>query len=407
MIAENRRSRAHTDWFLIIMVMGLSVFGILCVAIATYSTSSASDVPLLNHIVESSYAMRQSLYVLIAPIIMTVLTNIPYQWFKRFARPLFILSNVLLFVVWIFNRAAGVKAWLDTLWGFTIQPSEFAKLSMILILAKVLSQVDPPLSNGRNFFDVFSIVAIPSIIIIGSGEMGSLLVIFFMFAVMLWFSGVDWKLLVGLGVGAVIAIGALFAFLYFSGSDSYRLQRILAFLNPAEYSSSSAYQQTQSKMTIGSGGMQGIGMFVNGAMSQLNYVPADWTDFIFATIGEAFGFVGSMVLIAAYLVIIIHMLVLAYHTYDKFGSLVIIGVLSMLLFHVFENIGMCIGIMPITGIPLPFLSYGGSNMVTNMGGIGLVLNVTKNRSLSATSGTVNTPQKDASIRHFQNMRSRF
>ncbi|MBR2287005.1 MAG: FtsW/RodA/SpoVE family cell cycle protein [Clostridia bacterium] len=298
-------------------------------------------------------------------------------------------------------------SWLDTLWGFTIQPSEFAKLSMILILAKVLSQVDPPLSNGRNFFDVFSIVAIPSIIIIGSGEMGSLLVIFFMFAVMLWFSGVDWKLLVGLGVGAVIAIGALFAFLYFSGSDSYRLQRILAFLNPAEYSSSSAYQQTQSKMTIGSGGMQGIGMFVNGAMSQLNYVPADWTDFIFATIGEAFGFVGSMVLIAAYLVIIIHMLVLAYHTYDKFGSLVIIGVLSMLLFHVFENIGMCIGIMPITGIPLPFLSYGGSNMVTNMGGIGLVLNVTKNRSLSATSGTVNTPQKDASIRHFQNMRSRF
>ncbi len=407
MTVENRRSRAHTDWFLIILVMLLSVFGILCVAVATYSTSSESDVPLLNHIVASSYAMRQSLYVLLAPIIMTVLANVPYFWFKRLARPLFIASSFLLLVVWVFNRATGVKAWLDMIWGFTIQPSEFAKLSMILILAKVLTQADPPLSTKRNFFDVFSIVLIPSAIIIASGEMGSLLVILFMFAVMLWFSGVDIKLLGILGMIAVIGIGALFAFLYLSGSDSYRLQRILAFLDPTSYSSSAAYQQTQSKMTIGSGGTNGIGMFVNGAMSQLNYVPADWTDFIFATIGEAFGFVGCVILILVYLIMVIHMLILAYHTYDKFGALVIIGVLSMFLFHIFENIGMCIGIMPITGIPLPFLSYGGSNMVTNMGGIGLVLNVTKNRSLSPTGSMVNTPQREANLRRFKNMRSRY
>ena len=403
-MSENRAARAHVDWPLIIMVMLLSIFGVYCVAIATYSTSSSPDLPTLNHIVESSYAMRQSLYVLIAPIILSVLINVPYQWLKSYAKGLFIASTLMLTAVWVFNRATGVKAWLDTLWGFTIQPSEFAKISMILILAKVLSQEDPPFRSFQNIRDVVLIIALPSIVIVGSGEMGSLLVIVFMVAVMMWFSGVNWKVYVGLAFTAAVLVGIVIAYAYFSGSDSYRLQRILAFFNPAAYSSSAAYQQTQSKMTIGSGGMFGIGTFVDGAMSQLNYVPADWTDFIFATIGEAFGFVGCVSLIGVYLLIILHMVRLAFHTYDKFGALVIIGVMSMLLFHVFENIGMCIGVMPITGIPLPFLSYGGSNMVTNMGGIGLVLNVTRNRSLSA-SVSIRAPQYTLRGRQYRTMRS--
>ena len=125
-----------------------------------------------------------------------------------------------------------------------------------------------------------------------------------------------------------------------------------------------------------------IGTFVDGSMSQLNYVPADWTDFIFATIGEAFGFAGCSIIMLWYLAIILRMLYLARYTYDRQGMLIIIGVIGMLLFHVFENIGMTLGRLPITGIPLPFLSYGGSNMVTNIGGIALVLNVTKNRQLT-------------------------
>ena len=139
---------------------------------------------------------------------------------------------------------------------------------------------------------------------------------------------------------------------------------------------------TQSKIAIGSGGLYGIGPFVDGSYAQLDYVPADWTDFIFSSIGEAFGFVGCMIILVVYLLIILRMLYLARFTQDKFGALVITGVMGMLLFHVFENIGMTTGLMPITGIPLPFLSYGGSNMVTNMGGVALVLNVTKNRSLA-------------------------
>lgn len=130
-------------------------------------------------------------------------------------------------------------------------------------------------------------------------------------------------------------------------------------------------------------------MFVDGAMSQLDYVPADWTDFIYATIGETWGFVGCLLVLVFYVLILLRLLYLAWYTRDKFGRLIIIGVMGMLLFHVLENIAMTLGLMPITGIPLPFLSYGGSNMMTNMGGIGLALNVTRNRSISVN---VNTPQ---------------
>ena len=215
---------------------------------------------------------------------------------------------------------------------------------------------------------------------------------------MLYFSGVDIRLLLFMASVVVLGVLALYGYMVASGSDNYRLIRILAFLNPEAYSSSGSYQQTQSKIAIGSGGLSGIGMFINGSMSQLNYVPADWTDFVFSTIGEAWGFIGCVSLLAAYFIIILRMLYLAYYTRDKFGSLIIIGVMAMLLFHVFENVGMTIGLLPITGIPLPFVSYGGSNMVTNMGGVALVLNVTKNRSLASS---IPTPQVRTSIRRFQ------
>ena len=188
------------------------------------------------------------------------------------------------------------------------------------------------------------------------------------------------------GCLGVIAIAILYGYMVASGSDNYRLVRILSFVNPALVDESATYQVNNSKIAIGSGGLWGRGTFVEGAFSQLDYVPEDWTDFIFATIGEAFGFIGSGLVILTYLLIILRMLYLARYTLDRFGQMIIIGVMSMLLFHVFENVGMTVGLMPITGIPLPFLSYGGSNLVTNMAGIGLVLNVVKNRSVTMMPG---------------------
>ena len=361
----------------------------MAVCVATYSPQSNADSSFLNHIFESSYATRQCLFVLIAPLVVGVIMAFPYDVLRRRAEVFYWAAFFLLSVTTIFNRATGVKAWLDTLWGYTIQPSEFAKLALILVLAKNLARQDRPMSDLNSFVRIFMLVGIPSVVILLQGETGSLLVIIFMFAVMMYFSNVSMKTLVILASIAIVGILLLYLFMTATNSNDYRLGRILGWLNPEMYSSSDAYQQTMSKMTIGSGGLRGNGMFISGAISQLNYVPADWTDFIYSTIGETWGFIGCVAVLIGYVLILLRMLYLAWFTRDKFGRLVIIGVMGMLLFHVLENIAMTLGLMPITGIPLPFLSYGGSNMMTNMGGIGLVLNATRNRSLNAS---VSTPQ---------------
>lgn len=394
MIADNRRTRAHTDWPLILLVGGMSLFGVIAVCVATFSIDSTAE-SMLAHIIESDYAMRQCFFLMLAPVIVTVLMNIPYHLIKRFTVLLYFLATFLVAFTWITNRAEGVKAWTDVIWGMTIQPSEFIKLAMILVLANDLSKEDRPLSNGSDFWKLMGRVALPAVIILASGETGSLIVIIFFCAVMMFFSNVNMRLILTLIAVAALLVITLYAGMIALDIDDYRLRRILAFFNPDMSPLDDAYQMNQSKIAIGSGGVGGIGIFIKGSMSQLNYVPADWTDFIFATIGEAWGFIGCGAIVLGYVAIILRMLYLARYTTDKYGMLVIIGVMGMLLFHVFENIGMTLGLMPITGIPLPFLSYGGSNMTTNMGGLGLVLNVTRNRSLA---GTYSAPQTNAMTR---------
>ncbi|MBE5796548.1 MAG: rod shape-determining protein RodA [Clostridiales bacterium] len=388
MIAENRRAQAHIDIPLILLVASLSVFGVIAVCVATYSIDSTAE-SLLAHIVESSSAMRQCFFLLLAPVIVAVIVNIPFHILRRFTRLAYVGGTILVLVTWVTNGAEGVKAWTDVIWGYTIQPSEFIKLAMILMLSQELSKEDRPLSTLKDFMRIMAMVLIPGVIILASGETGSLIVIIFFFAVMLFFSNVNMKLLLTLAAIAILAVLALYGAMIALDIEDYRLSRILAFFNPELSPLDDAYQMRQSQIAIGSGGFSGVGTFVDGSMSQLNYVPADWTDFIYATIGEAWGFVGCFAILIVYFLIILRMLYLARYTRDKFGMLIIIGVMGMLLFHVFENIGMALGLMPITGIPLPFLSYGGSNMTTNMGGVALVLNVTKNRSLS---GQFATPQ---------------
>lgn len=401
MIVENRRARAHMDWPLIIMVFAMAIFGVLSVCVATFAPGDNADASLLSHIVSSNYAVRQCVFLVVGVVVITVLSNFPYDLMKRMTPMLYLGGTVLVLVVWVFNRAEGVKAWLDIIWGYTIQPSEFIKLAMILMMARVLSRKERPCATISETIRTLAIVGVPCVVILASGEMGSLLVIVFFSAIMMYFANVPMKtlgILAGMVVGAVLA---LYLFLTLTNSDSYRLARIAAFIDPELYSSTDAYQMRQSQVAIGSGGLHGIGIFVDGAMSQLNYVPADWTDFIFATIGEAFGFVGCCGVLGMYLLIFLRILYLGYHTRDRFGQLVIYGVFGMLLFHVMENIGMTMGLLPITGIPLPFLSYGGSSMTTNMGGIALVLNVTKNRSLTSS---IITPQVTAPMPYMRGRR---
>ena len=396
MIAENRRARAHIDIPLILMVSALSLFGVLAVCVATFSPSSTAET-WLSHIVESSSAMRQCFFLMLAPIIVVVILNIPFHIIRRFTKLAYVGGTVLVLFTWVTNGAEGVKAWTDVIWGYTIQPSEFIKLAMILMLSQELAKVDHPMGTIRDFMRIMGIILVPGLIILASGETGSLIVIIFFAAVMMFFSDVDIKIILGLMAFVILLILAIYGIVVATGIEDYRINRILAFLNPELSPLDDAYQMRQSQIAIGSGGAAGIGRFVDGAMSQLNYVPADWTDFIYSTIGEAWGFLGCSLVLVMYLAILLRMLYLARFTYDKYGMLIIIGVMGMLLFHVFENVGMTLGLMPITGIPLPFLSYGGSNMTTNMGGLALVLNVIKNRSLSAS---ISAPQTStANVRY--------
>ena len=398
MIADNRRARAHLDVPLIVLVLAMSAFGVLAVCVATYGTASEAD-SWLTHILESSYALKQLFFTALAPVIVGLIVIIPFHWLKHATQLAYYGGTFLILFTWVTNGAEGVKAWMDVFWGMTIQPSEFIKLAMILMLARELAKSEQPMSTGKEFWRIALLILVPGAIILGSGETGSLIVIVFFSAVMIFFSNVNIKLILLVLAAGILAILALYGTVVALGIEDYRINRILAFLNPELSPLGDAYQQTQSKITIGSGGFDGIGTFVDGAMSQLNYVPADWTDFIYATIGEAWGFVGCFAVLGMYLAIILRMLYLARYTYDRYGMLIIIGVMAMLLFHVFENIGMTLGLMPITGIPLPFLSYGGSNMTTTMGGIGLVLNVTRNRSLTAQ---YSTPQRSSgTVRYIQ------
>ncbi len=386
MLNESRRSRAHFDLPLTILVFGLAAFGVLSVSVATFSTSSQAEDTLLNYIVVSYYGLRQAIFFFIAPIVVGVITYFPYEFIRRRSTLFYYVACGLLLVTLVSNQAQGVKAWTDLIWGYTIQPSEFVKLACIIVTAKYLESEMDPLSDMRSIMRMAVLMGIPWVLTLAQGEMGSVLVMVFIFGVMMFFGGMRLRIIGGILAVGVIAIGLLYGYIMTSGTDNYRLERILSFIDPTPVDESAVYQVTNSKIAIGSGGLHGRGIFVQGAFSQLDYVPEDWTDFIFSTIGEAFGFIGCLMVILTYFLIIARMLYLARYTLDRFGQMVIIGVMAMMWFHVFENIGMTTGLMPVTGIPLPFLSYGGSNLVTNMAGIGLVLNVTKNRSVTMMPG---------------------
>ncbi|HPJ02748.1 MAG TPA: FtsW/RodA/SpoVE family cell cycle protein [Candidatus Limiplasma sp.] len=389
MMNESRRSKAHFDYILTVLAIGLAAFGVLSVSIASFSTDAKAEDTLLNYIVASSSGLKQMIFFLISPIVIGFVTFFPHDFIRRRSQVFYLFACFLLMVA-LGGQAAGVKAWIDFIWGYTLQPSEFVKLACIITTAKYLEKTDNPLGTGKSSLRLILLMGFPWALTLAQGETGSVLVMVFVFGVMLYFGGIRMKVMGGIIAAGVLALIILYGVIMASGIEDYRITRILSFVNPDLVDANATYQVSQSKIAIGAGGTSGIGAFVQGSWSQLDYVPQDHTDFIFSTIGEAYGFWGLMAVLGAYLLMLLRMTYLAYFTQERFGQMVIIGVMSMMLFHVFQNVAMTIGLMPITGIPLPFLSYGGSNLVTNMAGIGLVLNMVMNRSVTSIKGL--TPQ---------------
>ncbi|MBQ9265308.1 MAG: rod shape-determining protein RodA [Clostridia bacterium] len=392
MTETRRRSQAHFDWPLLAVVYLMSFFGILCITMATYDVDVSANVPLLNKILNSRSGMWQSIFLLVSPVVIFVIMAIPTDLFRARARLAYYAVLALLVVTLIAGEVSnGLKGWMKSnILGRSIQPSEFAKLSILLMLARYLSRFEKPMGRFKEFMHVMLIVGLPSLVVLAQGETGTVIVIVFMFMVMIYFAGVDIRIIMGIAAVGVVGIGVIVGYALMSETTDYRILRLLAFMDPQKYEQSGGYQIIKSQTCIGAGQLTGVGTFLEGSWTTLGYVPESSTDSIFSVVGESFGFVGCMAVLAAYFFIVIRMIYLARFTQDKFGRLVIIGVMAMLFFHVFQNIAMSMGIMPITGIPLPFLSYGGSNFITNIAAIALVLNITRGRS-AATLGTVQSP----------------
>lgn len=391
MSETNRRSQAHFEWPLLVAMYALSLFGLLCITMATYDVGLSGEAPLLNKILNSRSGMWQSIFIMVSPIIVFVVMAIPTEIYRARARLAYYAVLALLLITLVMGTVvSGLKGWLTAGFGRSMQPSEFAKLSILLMLARLLSKPEKPMAKFSDFMKVMLHVGVPCGVILLQGETGTVIVIVFMFLAMIYFAGVDYRMILGIVAVGAIAIGAIVAYGMMADELDYRIIRLLAFLDPAsdKYRDSGGYQILRSRETIGTGQMTGVGMFQPGSMTTLEYVPESSTDSIFSVVGECFGFVGCIAVLAVYLFMILRMLYLARFTQDKFGQLVIIGVMSMLFFHVFQNIAMGMGLMPITGIPLPFLSYGGSNFITNVAAIALVMNVTKGRSTVSTNSII-------------------
>ena len=373
----NRRARQHFDFPLLIIIYALAIFGVFAITVATYKYTGetlAVDT-LLARITSSYYGKRQGLFLLVSPIAILGMMAIPYQFFQRFSGILYLGSlGFLAMVLAMGATTSGVTGWFSLFSCYMLQPSEFAKLASILHMAKFFARKENPVENMRDFITMMVLMGAPLLLIFAQGELGTVMVFIAIYGAMMIMSGISFKLIGGMVLAGVTALVPVV--IYWRATGSYRYDRLLGFFNPEMASSDSVYQATNSKTAIGNGGLRGVGLFQDGTYSALDYVPQDHTDFIFSSIGETMGFIGCSIVMILYLLMIFRLLTLALNTYDKFARLVIVGFMMMIFFHAFYNIGMTIGIMPVMGIPLPFLSYGGSNLIANMGGVGLVLNIT-------------------------------
>jgi len=279
-----------------------------------------------------------------------------------------------LLLVFPFGKGiAGAKAWIALPGGFTIQPSEFAKIAIILMMAVILAEKHDANDAPRDKDVLLSLVlaGVPMAIILAQNDTGTVLVIGSVTVAIIAVSGAKRRWIIGLLSAA--AIGLLVA-IQFGILQSYQVQRLTSFLDPTSRDSAAAFNANQARIAIGGGGWTGYGLF-NGPQTQGKFVPVNESDFVFTVAGEEFGFIGSIVLIVLLAIIIWRGIRIAMHADDLYGRLLATGVVAWIAFQMFENIGMNLGIMPITGVPLPLISSGGTSMMAVWVAVGLLENV--------------------------------
>lgn len=271
----------------------------------------------------------------------------------------------------------GAKSWLNLGGPFSLQPSEFAKLMVILTLAKHLVGKEN-LDSFRDLCSPFLHIIPPLVLILLQPDLGTVLVFFFFFFIMLYIAGYNGRFLLGIILAGILVLALIFLCHYYFDTPlpfkEYQIQRMTIFLNPDSDPTGSGWNVRQAIIAVGSGRFFGKGLF-QGTQGRLGFLPENHNDFIFAILCEEWGFVGGFLLLSLYFILIWRCLVIIQHSKDKYGTLVATGIMAMFFFHILENIGMNIGVMPITGIPLPFVSYGGSSIITNLLAVGFLENI--------------------------------
>ena len=343
------RRGTHSDRILLGTMLALSGFGLLMIFSATRNSGTFS-------------MERQMIFVAAGLIIYMLVSNIDYREYRAMVPFVAVVTLLLLLAVFLFEPVNNVNRWIP-LGFFNFQPAEFAKVVVIVVLAGLLApasreELDGPRTlSWKKLGQAIVIVTIPAVLIYMEPDLGTTLVFGFILVAMVFVAGATWRQMVALITTAVVGIVSVFRFDLLS---EYQMSRLEALFNPELDPQGIGYQLTQSKNAIGSGQLFGKGLLQEGTLTAFEYVPEQENDFIFTAVGEQLGFVGGLLVLAAFAVIIWRLLVIAANARDRFGALIASGIAAMIMFHVIVNIGMTVGIMPVTGLPLPFLSQGGS-----------------------------------------------
>ena len=357
----NKRWLKRMDFTLIGATAAIIVMSLIIIGSATHINTAGGD--------HYWFVQKQGAFVILNVLFAIFLMNFDYKALQSYGKNLYIFNAVMLLLVMLIGQTAlGAQRWIQ-LGPITLQPSEFSKIIMIIALAAVLEDRVGKLNTLNDILPVVAYVALPFFLVLKQPDLGTSLVFIAILLGMLFVAGVNLRILTAFFAAGVAMSPLLWLFL-----KDYQKMRLKVFLDPSVDPLGSGYHIIQSKIAIGSGLIFGKGLF-GGTQSQLNFLPENHTDFIFAVVGEELGFVGAAILLALYLVVLWRGVKIAQEASDTFGQLLAVGITSMLAFHVLVNVGMTTGIMPVTGIPLPLMSYGVSSLTTNLIAITILLNI--------------------------------
>ena len=368
---RSRQSLVHGFDPVLTAVVGLLLFlGTLLVWAAT------RDWYTRNGLDGQYYLKRHIINILIGLVLAYGVTVIDYRLLRAYTPFLWgagVLGLVIVLIPGLGAEINGAKAWIALPGGFQIQPAELAKIAIIIGMSMILSERthDSDGPTSRDVLQSLAVAAIPVLLIILQPDMGTVLIISAAVVTIIAVSGAPAR-----WVTALLLLAVLGGFVAVKAGviSEYQVNRLQTFVDPTADTQGAGYQLRQARITVGSGGLIGTGLF-NGPQTNGRFVPEQQTDFIFTVAGEQLGFIGSGAILILYLILLMRGFSIARRTNDPFGRLVCTGVIAWFAFQIFENIGMTLGLMPMTGVPLPFISYGGSSMFATLIGIGLLQNV--------------------------------